>query len=44
MLNAKRESTLNTDEASYYARPGRRFTKHETVIHSREEYVRGDTT
>jgi transposase-like protein len=43
VLNSRRESTLNTDKASYYARPGRRFAKHETVVHSAEEYVRGVT-
>jgi hypothetical protein len=40
VLNARRESTLNTDEASVFMRPGRRFQKHETVTHSAEEYVR----
>jgi transposase-like protein len=43
VLNAKRESVLNTDEAAYYGRPGRRFARHETVNHSAEEYVRGQT-
>jgi hypothetical protein len=41
--NADLASTLNADEASYYTRPGRRFAKHETVLHSAEEYVRGET-
>jgi ISXO2-like transposase domain len=38
--NTSPESTLNTDEASYYKSPGRRLAKHETVLHSAEEYVR----
>jgi transposase-like protein len=40
VLNARRESVLNTDEASVFIRPGRRFKDHETVTHSKEEYVR----
>jgi len=34
VLNAKRESVLNTDEALYYNRPGRRFERHDRVNHS----------
>jgi ISXO2-like transposase domain len=40
VLSAKRESALNTDEARYFTRPGRRFAEHETVNHSAEEYAR----
>jgi len=39
-LNADPASTLNTDEATSFIRPGRRFKRHETVVHSKEEYVR----
>jgi hypothetical protein len=35
VLNARCESVLNTDETGYYATPGRRFAKHETVVHSK---------
>jgi len=41
VLNAKRESVMNTDEATYYNRPGRRFERHDRVNHSAKEYVRG---
>jgi transposase-like protein len=41
--NASFDSTLNTDEARFYIRPGRAFASHESVNHSAEEYVRGDT-
>jgi transposase-like protein len=40
VLNARRESELNTDEATYFRRPGRRFAEHETANHSAEEYAR----
>ena len=33
---------LMTDEHPGYKRPGRKFKSHETVTHSKEEYVRGD--
>lgn len=33
---------LMTDEHPGYRKPGRRFAAHETVCHSRDEYVRGD--
>jgi len=33
VLNAHRDSVMNTDEATYYRRPARRFAKHETVNH-----------
>ena len=31
-----------TDESRLYMRPGKWFASHETVTHSRGEYVRGD--
>ena len=37
--NASRESTLMTDEASYYVKMGREFDKHHAVDHSRSEYA-----
>ncbi len=42
--NVDRESTLNTDEGSWYISGGREFAKHQTMKHSAEEYVRGDAT
>jgi hypothetical protein len=38
------KSTLNTDQAGHYRRAGYWFTEHESVNHSRGEYVRGKTT
>ncbi len=38
------DSTLHTDQATHYKRPGREFAKHETVDHSAKEYARGDVT
>jgi len=40
--NADRASTLYTDESNLYPVTGREFAKHESVKHSRKEYVRGD--
>ena len=37
-----RKSTLMTDDAGQYRSVGREFTRHESVNHSIEEYVRGD--
>jgi transposase-like protein len=37
-----RKSTLMTDEAVYYRKTGAEFAKHETVNHSKDEYVRGE--
>jgi transposase-like protein len=37
-----RASTLMTDEAGYYGKTGKEFVKHETVNHSKDEYVRGE--
>ena len=33
---------MNTDEATYYRRPARRFARHDAVNHSAKEYVRGE--
>jgi transposase-like protein len=38
------DSTLNTDEAQWYKKPGKAFAKHEAVNHGSGEYARGDTT
>jgi len=38
------DSTLHTDEAQHYKRPGREFAKHESVNHSEKEYARGSVT
>ena len=40
--NASRKSVLNTDEARIYTTTGKEFAKHNTVNHSRGEYVRGE--
>ena len=38
------DSTLNTDEAQHYKKPGKEFAAHEWVTHSSEEYARGETS
>jgi transposase-like protein len=38
------DSTLNTDEAQFYKKPGKAFGAHEAVNHGDGEYVRGATT
>ncbi len=38
--NLSREATLMTDEAGYYHEVGSEFASHETVNHSKDEYVR----
>jgi transposase-like protein len=38
--NVDRRSTLYTDEAQFYIRPGREFAGHYTVNHAGKEYVR----
>lgn len=38
--NVDRASTLYTDEAQHYVRPGREFAAHYSVNHSDKEYVR----
>src|SRR6266566_1737750 len=40
--NLARESTMMTDEGTYYRELGREFARHDTVNHKLEEYVRGD--
>lgn len=40
--NVKPESTLMTDEGTYYKEVGREFARHESVKHKEDEYVRGD--
>lgn len=42
--NIRRESTLHTDQASWYRALKGDFAKHETVNHEIDEYVRGDVT
>jgi transposase-like protein len=42
--NIRRESDLMTDQASWYKRVGKEFASHETVDHSKQEYVRGNVT
>jgi transposase-like protein len=37
--NVSKKAILNTDEAHAYTLPGREFTAHDTVIHSREDYA-----
>lgn len=40
--NTVRQSALMTDEAPAYPLIGWNFARHETVVHSEDEYVRGD--
>jgi transposase-like protein len=40
--NVKPESTLMTDEGTYYREVGREFARHDSVNHRLDEYVRGD--
>lgn len=40
--NTRRQSTLMTDESRLYKGMGWNFRRHDTVIHSEQEYVRGD--
>jgi transposase-like protein len=42
--NLSRETRLMTDEYVSYKEVGREFASHETVNHSKDEYVRGDIT
>lgn len=37
------DSTLNTDEAQFYKKPGKAFAAHEAVNHGNYEYARGET-
>jgi transposase-like protein len=40
VASANLGSTLNTDEAPSFKRPGSRFRAHDTVVHKAEEYAR----
>ncbi len=40
--NLAKESRLMTDQAGYYIALGKEFAGHESVDHSKEEWVRGD--
>jgi len=42
--NVSRESIINTDEGKWYNQLGGHFFSHDTVNHSRYEYVRDDIT
>ncbi len=42
--NIDRETTIHTDELTAYMKLGDEFAKHETVVHSKKEYARGDVT
>lgn len=42
--NVARESHLHTDEAHHYKGAEAHVAKHESVTHSKDEYVRGDVT
>jgi len=42
--NVKPESTLMTDEAMHYKKPGKQFARHESVNHGEKEYARGDAS
>lgn len=42
--NVLRETRLHTDESRLYTKVGTNFVAHETIVHSRGEYVRGDVT
>lgn len=39
--NVSRDTTLHTDESKLYTKTGREFGGHQTVTHSKGEYVRG---
>jgi transposase-like protein len=42
--NIQRETKLMTDQASWYRGVGKDFASHETVDHSKDEYVRGEVS
>ena len=42
LQNADTKSALMTDEANAYKNIGKRFASHESVNHSKDEYVRGE--
>ena len=39
--NVSRKSILHTDESRIYTETGKEFASHETVVHTKNEYVRG---
>ena len=41
--NIHKKSTIYTYEASHYRSLGQHFAKHDSVVHSREEYARGSS-
>ena len=41
VTNVSRKSNLFTDESRLYTTTGTEYAKHETVVHSRKQYVRG---
>jgi hypothetical protein len=42
--NIQRETKLMTDQASWYRGVGKDFASHDTVDHSKDEYVRGEVS
>jgi len=42
--NVSKEARLMTDQATWYKKIGKGFASHETVDHSKDEYVRGEIT
>src|SRR5258705_6765767 len=42
--NVHKETAINTDEGKWYNEVGEHFASHDTVNHSKDEYVRGDIT
>ena len=42
--NISKEARLMTDQGTWYKKLGAEFASHETVDHSKDEYVRGDVT
>ena len=42
VTNADRKSDLMTDEFASYIAVGKEYASHQTVVHSKEEYVRGN--
>lgn len=40
--NVAKETTIITDEARQYSKVGNEFKKHDFVVHSAKEYVRGN--
>lgn len=44
VMTASRKSHLRTDESGVYWKVGEEFKSHKTVVHSADEYVRGDAS